>query len=256
MTTTQETGTQQLYDNQANDWSRREPILLSDFSARPYVLDMCEPLQGLDVLDLGCGEGYVSREMKKRGARSILGIDISEKMIQGARHHQSCVPMNDLEFRHDDVRNFDQTNNSTYHLVLAMFLFNYLSVADTKVVMDKSFRLLKSGGHFVFAVPHPLLAYLKPANYPFYFDPKGGYFGGRDRLFPGQIWRRDGIAVDVQCVHKTISDYFQCLSSVGFQRTPEVRELHITEEHIALDSNFFEPLRELPLHMAFKVQKN
>ena len=37
-----------------------------------------------NILDLGCGEGYVSRELMKRGAKRTLGIDISEKMIAAA----------------------------------------------------------------------------------------------------------------------------------------------------------------------------
>lgn len=35
---------------------------------------------GKDVLDLGCGDGRHSKLMKASGARSVLGIDISEKM--------------------------------------------------------------------------------------------------------------------------------------------------------------------------------
>ena len=34
---------------------------LSDFTGRPVVLQMCEPIIAADILDLGCGEGYFSR---------------------------------------------------------------------------------------------------------------------------------------------------------------------------------------------------
>ena len=39
--------TRELYNDQAEDWSRKEPVLLSDYSARPFVLDLCEPIKGL-----------------------------------------------------------------------------------------------------------------------------------------------------------------------------------------------------------------
>ncbi|MET1256233.1 class I SAM-dependent methyltransferase [Aliikangiella maris] len=255
MTTSVEKDTQKLYDNQAQDWSRKEPILLSDYSARPYVLSMCEPIDGLDILDLGCGEGYVSRELKKRGATNIFGIDISEEMINRAIAEQVRQNLDGMTFKNLDVRQFDESNAKQYDLVLAMFLFNYLDVPDTQATMKKIFNWLKPGGYFVFAVPHPLLAYLKSEDYPFYFRSSGGYFSARNELFPGEIWRRDGVAVNVQCVHKTIEDYFTCLRAAGFELIPEVRELHITEEHIKMDPGFFEPLRELPLHVAFKVKK-
>jgi SAM-dependent methyltransferase len=139
--------------------------------------------------------------------------------------------------------------------VIAMFLFNYLSIQETQSTMEKVLDLLKPGGQFVFSVPHPLLAFLKKDKYPFYFDVKGGYFSGRNTLFPGEIWRRDGIAVNVQCIHKTIQDYFSCLKGANYKAIPEVYELHINDEHIKLDKEFFGPLKDLPLHMAFKVQK-
>lgn len=250
-----EQDTKKLYNKQADDWSRSEPVLLSDYSARPFVLDLCEPLQDMDVLDIGCGEGYVSRQIKKRGARTILGVDISEKMIDGAQREQDREPLEGVEFRATDVREFDKSTGNEYDLVVATFLFNYLSYEDTQATMEMVYHVLKPGGQFVFSVPHPLLPYLKEEAYPFYFKASGGYFSSRNELFPGEIWRRDDVAVNVQCVHKTVSDYFKGLSAAGFTLMPQVHELHITEEHIKLDQKFFEPLRDLPLHIAFKVEK-
>lgn len=51
-----------------------QPTILSDFSARPLVIDMYEPLENLRVFDIGCGEGYVSRllvEFDPKGKFSI-----------------------------------------------------------------------------------------------------------------------------------------------------------------------------------------
>ncbi len=59
----------------------------------------------------------------------------------------------------------------------------------------------------------------------------------------------------VRCVHKTLEDYFTCLRSAGFLGLPELKELHVTNEHVALDSEFFEPVRDQPLHLAFRTQK-
>jgi 2-polyprenyl-3-methyl-5-hydroxy-6-metoxy-1,4-benzoquinol methylase len=250
-----EKNTEKLYNQQADDWSRKEPILLSDYSARPFVLDLCEPLQNLNVLDIGCGEGYVGREMLKRGASHVHGIDISEKMIEIAIRERDHQHIENATYVTQDIRQFNNGQQNQYDLVMAMFLFNYLSLEETRATMQKIFSLLKPGAAFVFSVPHPLLAFLKKDKYPFYFDVKGGYFSGRDNLFPGKIWRRDGKSVNVQCVHKTVEDYFFCLKDAGFLSMPDVHELRINDEHIALDEKFFKPLYDLPLHMAFKVQK-
>jgi 2-polyprenyl-3-methyl-5-hydroxy-6-metoxy-1,4-benzoquinol methylase len=250
-----EKNTKKLYDNQANDWSRNEPILLSDYSARPFVLDLCEPLKNLNVLDIGCGEGYVGRQILKRGAQHVDGIDISDNMIANAKQIQENENIQNATYKAMDVSDFKADKKEKYDLIIAMFLFNYLTIEETQATMEKAIQLLKPGGYLIFSVPHPLLAYLKKDKYPFYFEVSGGYFSARNTLFPGEIWRRDGVPVNVQCVHKTIQDYFSCLKNANFKALPEVYELHITKDHINLDEKFFGPLEDLPLHMAFKIQK-
>lgn len=249
------TDVKELYNGQAEDWSRKEPILLSDYSARPFVMDLCEPLTGLKVLDAGCGEGYVGRKLLERGALHVHGIDISEKMIEQAEIIRTNEQITGATYETLDMRSVSFDENKRYDLVLGMFLFNYLNVEDTHKVMKKIYDVLEPGGHFVFSVPHPFLAFLKKDKYPFYFETKGGYFSGRNTLFPGEIWRRDGIAVGVQCVHKTFEDYFAGLKNAGFTDFPGVHELRINDSHVELDPGFFTPLIDLPLHVAFKVKK-
>jgi SAM-dependent methyltransferase len=247
--------TKELYDSQAREWSRNEPMLLSDYSARPFVIDMCKPFAGLRILDAGCGEGYVGRQFAAGGALHVHGIDISGKMIGEAETAKISSGLNNLSYIVGDIREVDFSSEEPYDLFIGMFLFNYLNVEETHQVMKKAFELIKPGGHFVFSVPHPFLAFLKKDKYPFYFTPSGGYFSGRNILFPGEIWRRDGVSVGVQCVHKTFEDYFTGLKNAGFTSMPEVYELKIGQEHIDLDPSFFGPLKDLPLHVAFKVSR-
>jgi SAM-dependent methyltransferase len=243
-----------LYDEQAPSWQRNGPVLLSDYSARPFVMQLCEPLEGITMLDIGCGEGYVGRELLKRGASRIHGIDISSAMIEKAEEEKQLRNINGATYEARDIRDL-RDGEFQVDIVLAMFLFNYLNTFDTEDVMRHAYNQIKPGGHFIFAVPHPSLAFLKKDKFPFYFERKGGYFSGRNVLFPGEIWRRDGIAVGVQCVHKTFEDYFSALSRAGFSSMPELFELHINEDHVKLDPDFFTPLIDLPLHVAFKVKK-
>ncbi len=246
-----EKDTRILYNAQADSWQRTKPILLSDYSARPFVLEMCEPLQNLNVFDLGCGEGYVSRQMVHRGAQSVTAIDISEKMIEAAKSND-CSGIN---YRVGDARSMSAYVNDSYDLVLAMFLFNYLNVEESARTIKDIYRILKPGGAFVMAVPHPSLPFLRKKEFPFYFEPSGDYFSGRNILFPGQIWRLDRVPVNVQCVHKTWEDYFACFKLAGFTQMPDVKELHINKDHIEQDPEFFGPLEGTPLHVAFKLRK-
>jgi hypothetical protein len=49
-----------MFDQNADQWARQEPMILSDFTARPLVLQELAPVKATHVLDLGRGEGYAT----------------------------------------------------------------------------------------------------------------------------------------------------------------------------------------------------
>jgi len=242
-----------LYDQTADNWSRRQPSSLSDYTARPRVMALCEPLAGKDVLDLGCGEGYCSRMLRLRGAQ-VVGLDVSGRMIELARQAERAQPLG-IHYDTADAATVD-LGEASVDLVVAVFLFNYLSVEQTHQTMANVHRMLRPGGHFVFAVPHPAFAFMRQPAPPFYFDiGSAGYFGARNNVFGGKIWKRDGSALDVQLVHKTLEDYFEGLRMAGFSAMPSVIELKVTRDMVDVDKDFFGPLVDFPLHMAVKVAR-
>ncbi|MEL6428571.1 MAG: class I SAM-dependent methyltransferase [Planctomycetota bacterium] len=243
--------TEAIYDRAAARWERNAPVLLSDFTARPFLLDWCEP-EYARVLDLGCGEGYVARQLGERGARSVHGIDVSAEMVERAK---SQAPDHRFHFESRDATDLSHLPENGFDLAVAVFMFNYMDTAAMTRVMEEVVRVVEPGGRFVFSVPHPSLPFVRVEERPFYFSPKNnGYFGGRDVQFEGEIWRRDGESVRVRCVHKTLDDYFRALRAAGFQKLPDVHELHVTDEHVAFDPDFFGPLVETPLHLAFRLE--
>src|SRR4051794_5212534 len=50
-------------------------------------------LRGKSVLDLACGEGFYTRQLKQRGAARVAGVDISEQMIALARAEEARKPL-------------------------------------------------------------------------------------------------------------------------------------------------------------------
>lgn len=247
--------TKMLYDRSATCWTRNEPMSLSDFTARPAVLDMCEPIANRKILDLGCGEGYCSRELRRRGAGEVYGIDLSEGMIEAARKQEE---KDLLEIRYDArcATDLSHINSQSFDQVLSVFLFNYLTIEQMTRCMKEVFRVVRPGGQFVFSVPHPAFPYMRAAEYPFFFDVKEtGYFSQRDQQFQGRIWKRDGSWLGVQLVHKPLETYFEALSEAGFSAMPKVKELRVTPEHLNIDSDFFQPLFDYPLHLAIRISR-
>lgn len=247
--------TKELYDHTASKWVREGPSSLSDFTARPSVLDLCEPIEGTEILDLGCGEGYCSRKLRRRGAKRVLGIDLSEGMITAARQCEAASPLG-IEYEVGSATSLTDVPSRSFGLVLAVFLFNYLDVEQTRQCMKEIARVLRPGGSLVFAIPHPAFPFVrKEGEFPFHFNNVGGdYFASRDSLFSGKIWKTSGAWLDVQLVHKTLQDYFDALAAAGFSSMPKLRELHVTAEHLELDRSFFGPIAGIPLHIAIRVE--
>ncbi len=246
------TTTEAIYDAEAARWTRSEKVLLSDFTARPLVVDALMPLAGRHVLDLGCGEGYVSRLVMAAGASSVFGVDISAEMIERARH--AAIGSPGMQFTTGNLGQPMAMSRPHYDRIMAVFLFNYISIAEMTDVLRLARQLLVPGGRFVFTIPHPCFPYMRAPERPFFFQHEGqGYFGGADQTYEGRIWRRDDTSVPVRCVHKPLETYFSALRDAGWTQLPELQELRVLPEHLALDPEFFGPLEGHPLHMLFAL---
>ena len=247
--------THEMYNRAAAQWSRNDPQLLSDYTARPFLMDWSEPFLQGDVLDLGCGEGYVARNLVRRGCHSLDGVDVSTEMIDRALAHEAQQPL-DIRYLVADARDLSVLGSARYDLLLAVFLFNYLDLSDTTRVLSEAYRRLRRGGALILSVPHPLIPFLPVSEDRFGFKPLGGYFSGRNQTFEGTIARRDGKQLPVRCVHKTLQDLLGALAVAGFRSMPEIVELGVTEDHLRLDPEFFTPLYDKPLHLAIRIQKS
>jgi len=246
--------TEQIYNDNAGKWLRLAPSSLSDFTARPQVFEACGELHARSVLDIGCGEGYCARELKRRGAGDYLGVDLSSQMIAAARLQEERDRYG-IEYCVCNVADF--TPDRQFDLCIAVFLFNYLRVEEMQHVFAMVHKALHPQGQFIFCVPHPFFPFIRPEQEPpFYFSSTGkNYFADVDEQFEGKIWKRCGESLRVQCVHKTFADYFEGLGQAGFSSMPEVKELTVTAELASTDEDFFAPLLNEPLHVLFKVSK-
>lgn len=251
--------TEHLYDRHASSWNRQEPVLLSDYTARPRVLERLGSVAGLHIWDLGCGEGFMGRQLLPQRPACVEGIDLSREMVEAARRQAGAGGEDQggpLRYRVGDLSQVDQLPSGSCDLVIAVFLFNYLSLSATTAVLRHVHQSLRPGGRFLFTVPHPSLAYLRPQQPPFFFDPADHtYLEASDQLLEGRIWRRDGGSTPVRCVHKTMADYLRALAEAGWTNLPYLDELGVTAEHLALDPAFFGPLKGIPLHLLFELKR-
>jgi len=173
------------------------------------LVKMLPALAGKRVLDLGCGFGWHCQYAIENGARSVTGVDISEKMLLEAKNRTSgqirylCLPMEDIDFP-----------PNSFDVVISSLAFHYVQSFDD--IADKVSGCLSDLGDFVFSVEHPV--FTAHGAQDWYYDDQGNrlhwpvdrYFveGRRDAKFLGE---------EVTKYHRTLTTYLRNLTSAGFE---------------------------------------
>ncbi len=101
-------------------------------------------LEGATVLDIGCNGGFYSIEMKRRGAKRVLGIDVDDRYLNQARFAAKTLGL-DIEFQKRSVYSVDEIPGQ-FDLVLFMGVFYHLRYP--LFTLDKVIK--KVGGKLVF----------------------------------------------------------------------------------------------------------
>lgn len=102
---------------------------------------------GDKVLDLGSGAGndcFVAREIVGELGK-VIGIDMTDAMIEKARTNADKLGFNNVEFRKGDIENLPIGGNSI-DVVVSNCVLNL--VPDKNKAFQETFRVLKPGGHF------------------------------------------------------------------------------------------------------------
>jgi 2-polyprenyl-3-methyl-5-hydroxy-6-metoxy-1,4-benzoquinol methylase len=113
-------------------------------------------VSGKRVLDLACGDGFYTRLLARCGAARVVGVDISEKMIERARQEEVVAPLG-IEYRVGDARRL--LMDTKFDLVLAGYLFNHARCPEELLRMCESIaRCLKPAGRLVAVNNNPAQA--------------------------------------------------------------------------------------------------
>ncbi len=114
------------------------------------ILESLGPVNGLRILDAGCGEGYLSRELASRGA-SVLGVDSSHNLIEAARN-LAPSGVGSAAFEVQDVTNL-RLDSDSFDLIVCNHLMNDLP--DPTGPIRELSRVLKPGGRLAVLMLHP-----------------------------------------------------------------------------------------------------
>ncbi|MBA3525806.1 MAG: class I SAM-dependent methyltransferase [Pseudomonadota bacterium] len=101
---------------------------------------------GMDVLDLGCGDGTTAIPEAERGA-NVLGVDIASNLVAAGNARAEAAGLKNLRFQEGDASNLDGIADESFDLVVsifgAMFAPRPIDVAREMV------RVTRRGGRIV-----------------------------------------------------------------------------------------------------------
>jgi len=103
--------------------------------------------EGDTVLDLGSGAGndcFVARELTGVSGK-VIGLDMTEIMIEKARINADNLGFNNVEFRLGDIEAMPLAAE-TVDVIVSNCVLNL--VPDKEKAFKESYRVLKPGGHF------------------------------------------------------------------------------------------------------------
>jgi 2-polyprenyl-6-hydroxyphenyl methylase/3-demethylubiquinone-9 3-methyltransferase len=100
------------------------------------------PLEGLHILDLGCGGGLVSAPLARLGA-TVTGVDASEETIEAARTYAHDAGLA-IDYR---VGTAERLAGENFDLVLALEIVEH--VADVPAFLQACATLVRPGGKLV-----------------------------------------------------------------------------------------------------------
>ncbi|WP_419743499.1 class I SAM-dependent methyltransferase [Paraclostridium dentum] len=175
----------------------------------PILKEMLPKLNDKNVLDIGCGFGWHCRYASENGAKYVLGIDISENMINRAKKtgHQNnieykCIAMEDLDIK-----------DKSFDLVISSLALHY--VKDFDSICKKVYDVLEKNGDFIFSVEHPIFTSNEKQDFEYTDDNEISHWP-IDNYLHESIRHTNFLGEDVIKYHRTVETYLNTLIKSGF----------------------------------------
>jgi 2-polyprenyl-3-methyl-5-hydroxy-6-metoxy-1,4-benzoquinol methylase len=163
-------------------------------------------LQGMSVLDLGCGHGWLSQLMSAHGA-SVLGIDGSAELLKKAQ--QACP---EVQFtQHDLLLGLTDLGRRFDRIVAYMVL---MDIPEIDVLMKSVREALNEAGKFIFILPHPCYFNYKSHR----SETTGQMYCAVTSYLQPEVWRIESYGGHSH-YHRSLTAYFELLRANQFAVT-------------------------------------
>jgi ubiquinone/menaquinone biosynthesis C-methylase UbiE len=144
------------WDANAAGWVkgvREEWDVMRKYLIAPGMDEVMPPVEGLRVLDIGCGEGVHTRRLAGRGA-GMTGVDLSREMIAAARRQEAERP---LGIRYECASGGDLSLFADESFDAVVSFMAMMDMPDYAGCVREVARVLKRGGWLQYIITHPCM---------------------------------------------------------------------------------------------------
>jgi ubiquinone/menaquinone biosynthesis C-methylase UbiE len=208
----------EAWEEQAPNWIRWARAEGHDsywvFHRESFLASLPPP--GRLTLDVGCGEGRVTRDLRALG-HDVVGVDVAPSMVEAAREADP-----DGQYVLASAANMPFEDGAADLVIAFMSL---MDMDDMPGGLREIARVLEPGGSLIAPVTHPL-------NSAGVFSPRDGdetapfvIDSYREQRRTEDSFDRNGLQMTFHSIHFTLEDYSRAFEEAGL-KIARMRELY------------------------------
>ena len=212
------------WDKNAPTWAKHVKAgfdVYREYFNNPAMFKFIGNLKDKKVLDAGCGDGFNTRLLAKKGAL-VTGIDISKNMIKYSQQEEDKKPFG-IKYEVASMSNLSFLNDKTFDVIVSFMAL--MDCSDYKGAIKELFRILKKDGELFFSVLHPCFltkgySWIEDENSNALKIVESNYFDKKSYVWN---WKFSSISnlnpkefFQVPCFPRTLSEYLNVLIDNGF----------------------------------------
>jgi ubiquinone/menaquinone biosynthesis C-methylase UbiE len=219
----------------------------------PCVKQVAGNVAGLRTLDVACGNGSLTRWLKRQGA-AVTGTDATLALLQHARRRESESPLG-IEYVHSDAARLEFAATSEFDLVICTMAL--MDMPDAEGPIREIARVMKPHARAVICISHP--CFDVPQNSDWIVEVRDG--GNTNvwrkvrryrEIFAGPIgWSNKDFYTLTH--HRPLQWYFRALRSAGLCVTA-FEEPSPTDKMLEEDDEAFY-VQQIPVQCVMEARK-
>ncbi|MHA1718034.1 MAG: class I SAM-dependent methyltransferase [Promethearchaeota archaeon] len=238
-----------IWNNLSEDYENQ--FYITEYILLPAVLNELNDAKGKSVLDVGCGTGYFSEILYRKGAH-VIGLDSSEKMIEIAKTRNP-----EIKYVNGEAENLSEyikyINKKFDYVIIVMFFCCVDNRSNFEKIFNEVKKVLKENGKIIIIDYHPkgyknldtfLLKHKFPENFNYLNSPQ---------KFKVELRNKKDKLLKFSDFHWKLEDYKEIAKKLNLQ-IEKIKELKSNQDLKIHGKNVLSCFQKNSIYMLLTIQ--